>query len=106
MVTEDDTERVCPSDRIVVDVMDAAAGASEDEVIRCLQYLRNERGLLPGTRYGPRTFGWFKTVVADYFQQKSNREVVFNPPSSNLHKQGIDLSQDEFDAMTDAFETN
>lgn len=105
MVNEDDPGRVYPSDRIVVDVLDAAGGAPEDQVIRCLQYLRNERGLLPGTKHGPRTFSWFKTAVADYFQQKSDREIVFLQ-SSNGQKQGIGLSQDELDAMTDAFSTN
>jgi hypothetical protein len=56
MITADDPECVSPPDRLVVDVMDAAAGASEDKVIRCLRYLREERRLLPGTKHGPRHF--------------------------------------------------
>jgi hypothetical protein len=62
--------------------------------------------LSPGTRRGPRTFSWFKTVVDEYFEQKRNREVVFALPSANNQKPGILMSQDELDAMTDAFETN
>lgn len=36
MITADDPERVYPPDRLVVDVMDAATGATEEQVIRCL----------------------------------------------------------------------
>jgi DNA-binding transcriptional ArsR family regulator len=104
MITPDDSERVEPSDRIVVDVMDAAAGASEEEVIQCIHYLNNERGLKPGTRHGPRGFSWFKSVVGDYFQQKSNREVVFVRSDDNHRNQDVRLSKAEFDAMTDAIE--
>jgi Helix-turn-helix domain len=101
MVTAEDPERVYPSDRLVVDVMDAAAGATEEEVIRCLHYLRNERGLMPGSRHGPRRFSWFKTVVGDYFQQKRFRETVFSPaPVSDPGK----LSKKDFDSMTEAIE--
>jgi len=57
MVTADDDERVYPSDRLVVDVMNAAAAATEEEVIQCLRYLKDERGLRPGTKHGPRRFG-------------------------------------------------
>jgi hypothetical protein len=56
--------------------MDAAGGHSEDEVIACLRYLREERGLRPGTKNGPRHLSWFKTEVADYFAQKPDRELV------------------------------
>jgi len=71
MTTSDDTERLYPPDRLVVDVMDAAAGATEEEVVRCLLYLRNERGLVPGSRHGPRHFAWFKSVIGDYFKQRT-----------------------------------
>jgi Helix-turn-helix domain len=106
MVTDDDPARVYPSDRMIVDVMNAAGGASEDEVIECLRYLRNERGLLPGTKYGPRTLSWFKTVVADHFYQKANREIVFTLQDSHGQKPDSGLSQDQIDQMSDAFDTN
>ncbi len=102
MTTEDDTERLYPSDRQVVDVMDAAIGASEEEAIQCLRYLRDERGLRPGTKHGPRHFGWFKTVVADYFRQKTDREMVYAPANVDRPRKSS-LSQAEFDSMTEAF---
>jgi hypothetical protein len=105
MMTTNEEERVNPPDRLVVDVMDASAGATEEEVIRCLHYLRNERGLRPGAKHGPRHFGWFKTVVADYFRQKSFREAVFTPPNADDQKNGAGLSKAEFDSMTDSIET-
>jgi Helix-turn-helix domain len=105
MTTVDDDERVYPPDRLVVDVMDASAGATEEEVIRCLYYLRNERRLRPGARHGPRHFGWFKTVVGDYFRQKSFREAVVTPPNVDDQKNGAGLSKAEFDSMTDSIET-
>jgi len=49
MSATEDEERVYPSQRQIVDVMDSASGATEDEVIHCLHYLKNERGLKPGT---------------------------------------------------------
>ena len=85
-MTKTEDERVNPPDRLVIDVMDASAGATEEEVIRCLHYLRNERGLRPGARHGPRHFGWFKTVVGDYFRQKSFREAVFTPRMLTIRK--------------------
>jgi len=48
-------ERITPTARLVVDIMDAAGGHSEDEVIACLRYLREERGLRPGVKMGPAT---------------------------------------------------
>ena len=75
-------ERIYPSLRLVVDIMDAAGGRSEDEVIACLRYLHEERGLCPGTKRGPRHFSWFKTVAADYFAQKRDREFVTGNPTS------------------------
>jgi hypothetical protein len=105
MTTPEDGERVSPPDRLVVDVMDAAAGATEVEVIECLDYLRNERGLRPGTKHGPRGFAWFKSVVADHFQQKRNREEVYAPPEVDWERRnGPGLTQQEFDSMTDAIE--
>jgi len=102
MATSDDSERVYPTDRLVVDVMAAAGGASEDEVIACLRYLREERRLRPGTKHGPRRFAWFKTVVGDFFNQKSSREMVYAPPPAGTN--GIGLSKDDFDSMTEAIE--
>jgi hypothetical protein len=100
-----DDERVYPSDRLVVDVMDAAAGATEEEVIRCLRYLKEERGLRPGTKHGPRHLSWFRTVVADYFLQKRSREEVYAPVNVEWdQRNGPGLSKEEFDSMTDAIE--
>jgi len=105
MSTEPDDERVYPKDRHVVDVMDAADGAKEEEVLRCLAFLRDERGLLPGTRNGPRHFSWFPTVVCDYFQQRRERECAANPAVNTpfASRNETRLEADEFDAMTDAF---
>ena len=72
-------ERIYPTDRHVVDVMDAARGASEEEVIACLKYLHQDRGLKPGTKNGPRSFAWFSTVVQDYFSKREERSEVANP---------------------------
>ena len=106
MTVAEDEERVYPSDRQVVDVMDAAKGATEPEVIHCLRYLYNERGLRPGTKHGPRHFSWFKTVVADYFLQRRDREFVANPPLSSAgeYRSRAGLSQADFDAMSAAFQ--
>jgi len=102
MITADDSERVKPSDRLVVDIMDSAGGASEQEVVQCLAYLKNDRGLRPGTNHGPRHFSWFKSVVGDYFYQKRSRETVYAYDSSKR----TELSQDALDEMTEAIETN
>ncbi len=76
---EGNDEKVYPSDRHVVDVMDAADGATEDEVIRILVYFYNERGLRPGTDTGPRSFAWFPSVIADYVEKKAIREAGRTP---------------------------
>jgi hypothetical protein len=105
MTTAEDPARVYPPDRLVVDVMEAATGATEQEVIQCLSYLKDERGLRPGTKNGPRGFGWFKTVVADHFHQKRNREMVYAPPAVEWdQRNGPGLSQEDFDSMTDALD--
>ncbi len=72
-------ERIYPGDRAVVDVMDAAEGASEQDVIQCLRYYREERGLRPGTKNGPRHFTWFPTAVGDYFRQRRKRQEAAAP---------------------------
>jgi hypothetical protein len=72
-------ERIYASDRHVVDVMDAAEGASEQEVIECLRYFLDERGLRPGTQNAPRRFSWFPTAVGDYFHQKRKRQEAADP---------------------------
>jgi len=95
-------ERVYPRSRRVVEVMDAAEGAAEQEVIDCLRYLREERGLKPGTRSGPRHFSWFPTVVGDYFRQKRERQAVANPPASR--ESSGKLSEAAFNSMTEAIE--
>jgi hypothetical protein len=104
MTTPDDSERVSPPDRLVVDVMDSSDGATEAEVIRCLQYLREERQLKPGSRYGPRHFSWFKTVVPEYFQKKRLRETVYAPVTSQGAHEARILSDEDFDSMTEAIE--
>jgi len=106
MMSGPDDEVVYPSKRQVVDIMDAAGGATEDEVLRCLAYLRNERGLGPGTRNGPRMFSWFSTVVGDYFSRKRTREDVANPVGFGAWSERNEtrLSNAQFDSMTDAIE--
>jgi hypothetical protein len=100
MMAEPGDEKVYPTERHVVDVMDAAAGATEGEVLRCLSYLRDERGLKPGTRTGPHQFSWFPTVVADYFQRQRAREQFAAPASAPDSK----LRPEQFDSMTAAIE--
>lgn len=70
MMDGPEDERVEAPDRIVFEIMAAAPGRSEEEVLECLRYLRNERGLRPGTKNGPRQFAWFPTVVTEYFLKK------------------------------------
>lgn len=105
MVTDPGDERVCPTDRHVVEVMDAAAGATEDDVLHCLTFLREERGLKPGTKNGPHHFSWFPTVIGDYFRQRREREEAANPIGYNAWEDRNDarLNNAEFDAMTEAF---
>ena len=98
-------ERVYPRGRHVVDVMDAAEGGTEQQVIDCLRYLRDERGLKPGGRSGPRHFSWFPTVVGDYFRQKRERQAAANPTASSDSSSGR-LSETVFNSMTEAIEIN
>jgi hypothetical protein len=101
-MTAPDDERISPSARLVVDVMDSAGGASEEEVIACLRYLREERGLRPGAKNGPRHLSWFKTVVADYFAQKRDREFVTgNAPVPTVAGA---LPREVFQSMTEVLE--
>jgi hypothetical protein len=96
-----DGERIYPTDRHAVDVMDAAEGATETDVLACLRYLYDERGLKPGTRNGPRSFSWFPAVVADYFRQKRERQTAASARSPDQR-----LPQGVFDAMTEAIGGN
>ena len=106
MLYDQNDEKVYPTDRQVVEVIDSAEGANEKEIIHCLLYLRNTRGLRPGTRNGPRQFAWFPTVVGEYFRKKRQREEAANP--SGYHewsdRNDVRLSKNEFDAMTEAIE--
>ncbi len=95
-------ERILPSARQVVDVMDAAEGVTEQQVIDCLRYLRDERGLKPGARSGPRHFSWFRTVVGDYFRQKRERQAAANSPAND--SSSTRLSEAVFNSMTEAIE--
>ena len=72
-------EKVYPTDRIVVDIMEAAGTHDEQEVNAALVYLHRERGLKPFTKKGPRSFAWFKTVLQDHFTKKRERESAANP---------------------------
>lgn len=103
---EEGQEDILPTHRVVADVIDAAGGATEREVIACLKYLYSGRGLEPGTRNGPRHWAWFRTVVGDYFRQRREREEAANPcgyhewADRNQHR----LSREQFDRMTEAIE--
>ena len=68
-----------PSERMVVDIMDAAGTDDEQEVVAALKYFYDERGLKPFTENGPKSFAWFKTVLQDYFTKKRRREAAANP---------------------------
>jgi hypothetical protein len=65
---EEGQEDIYPTDRLVVDVMTAAGGAAEQEVMNFLRYLHEDRGCKPGSRNGPRHWAWFPAVVKDHFQ--------------------------------------
>ncbi len=103
MLTDGSEEKIYPTDRQVVDVMDAAAGTSEEEVLRCLEYLCNERGLRPGTHHGPRSFSWFPTVVGEYFRAKRQREQLAALGEPGRREPGS-LSAQTFMEMTAAIE--
>jgi hypothetical protein len=94
-----------PSDRMVVDILDAAGTYDEEEVITALNYLHDQRGLKAFSKHGPNSFAWFKVVLQDYFTKKRERESAANP--SGYHEwQGRNqapLSKEQFEAMTDAF---
>jgi hypothetical protein len=100
MMLPNDTDRTVPTDRIVVDVMHAARGASEQEVIEWLKYLRNERGLRPGTKNGPRTFRWFATTVGEHFYRNRANELVYADDPAKRPP----ISKDVFDELTGAIE--
>jgi hypothetical protein len=68
-----------PSEREVTDIMDAAEGATEAEVVGALIYLWKQRGLSPGTQNGPRCYSWFVTVIGNHFRKKREREDAANP---------------------------
>jgi hypothetical protein len=106
MMNGPDDEQIFPSDRHVVDVMDAARGTTEEEVIACLNYLRNDRSLKPGTRNGPRSFAWFATVVQDYFTKRESREEIANPTGFVEWEDRNEitlLNRKWFDELSDAF---
>jgi hypothetical protein len=89
-------EDLYPDDRLVVDVMYAAGGATEQEVIAYLRYLHDERGLLPGTRGGPDHWSWFKTVAENHFKEKRARALP--PAAASTH------DPEEFDEMMEVME--
>ena len=83
--------------------MDAAGGASEAEVVRCLRILREGRGLKPGTQNGPRHWSWFPTVVGDYFRQKREREEAAAPTTFEdwEERNTSREKREEFERMTE-----
>jgi hypothetical protein len=99
-------EKEYPSDRTVVEILDAAGTYDEQEVIVALDYLYRERGLKPSTQHGPKSFAWFKTVLQDYFTKKRYRESAATPSgydeweARNEHR----LSKTQFEAMTEILE--
>jgi Helix-turn-helix domain len=104
-MAEPGVDGVYPSDRQTVDIVDAACGATEEQVIECLRYLYDERGLRPGTKHGPRQFSWFPTVVGDYFKRKREREHVANPVERAAAKrEEAGWTTARVDWMTDAIE--
>jgi hypothetical protein len=103
MMSGPDDEKRYPNHRQVVDIMDAAAGATEDAVLKCLSYLYNERKLRPGTRNGPRHFSWFVTVVGDYFRQRLARKEIADPHAGSAARARNELKATDFDRMTEAF---
>ena len=99
-------EKEYPSDRIVVDILDAAGTHDEQDVIAALSYLYQERGLKPFTKNGPRSFAWFKTVLQDHFAKKRDRESAANPCGYHEWQERNEalLSREQFTAMTNAIE--
>ena len=83
-----------PSARTVTDVMHAGNGSTEAQVVACLKFLYEDRGLRPGTQYGPRCWAWFKRVVSNHFMETAPLACPAKPDQG--------LSQAEFGRMTDA----
>jgi hypothetical protein len=67
---------------MVAKIFDAADGADESAVIRCLVYLHNERGLKAGTDCGPQYWSWFLTVVENEFADHAARFAAGHPEGS------------------------
>jgi hypothetical protein len=101
-------EKEYPSDRIVIDIMDAAGTHDEQEVIASLRYLYYDRELKPFSRHGPRSFAWFKTVLQDHFARKRERESAANPLGFHewQDRNETRLSKTQFEAMTEAIEVD
>ena len=99
-------EKEYPTDRTIVEIMDAAGTHDEHEVNAALNYLYFERGLKPFSKNGPRSFAWFKTVLQDFFQKRRDREAAANPVGYYewQERNEFRLAKAEFDAMTDAIE--
>jgi hypothetical protein len=91
-----------PTDRRVVEVIQAAGGASETEVVKCLRYLYDERGLRPGTTSGPRSFAWFPKVVRDDFDRRRTREDTAEPCSPAA--KGAGMPDEEICRRSSAFD--
>jgi hypothetical protein len=106
MLARPDDDKIYPTEPRVVEIIDAAGGVTEEEVMQCIRYLYNERGLKPGTRHGPRSFAWFPTVVQDYFSKRREREGISNPRGSQEWEDRTatrELKQRIFRDLADAF---
>src|SRR5215472_2249550 len=99
-------EKEYPTERIVVEIMDASGTHDEHEVIAALNYLHDERGLKPFTKNGPRCFAWFKTVLQEHFAKKRERESAANPSGYRERQEHNDtlLGKAQFEAMTEVIE--
>jgi hypothetical protein len=99
-------EKEYPSDRMVVEILEAAGTYEEEEVVAALDYLYSKRGLKPFTKNGPRSFAWFKTVLQDHFTKKRDRESAANPTGFHEWEQRNEtrFSREQREAITDAIE--
>jgi len=95
-----------PTDRLVVEVMDAADGETEEAVIDSLRHLYHNRGLKPGTENGPRLWAWFPIVVQDYFERIEARRDAAHPEGWDGWHERTEtrLDRERYEAMTDALE--
>ena len=100
-------EIVPPTDRQVVDVVEAAGSVSETDILEALRYLYEERGLRPGTKNGPRHYKWFVSVIEDHFTKREQRREMANPVGFHEwedRNQAMRNTLDEDAEMSSAFD--